>query len=152
VRELLVDLDLVPFVKTSGSRGYHVAVPLDERSTYDTVRTFANDVAELLVRRHPQLFSVAARKAARGERIYLDTLRNAYGHTVVPPYAVRARPGAPVATPIAWAELDDPGMQPARFTLRDVPARLQAGPDVWRGWRRAARPLGPARRRLARLR
>jgi bifunctional non-homologous end joining protein LigD len=142
---------LVPFIKTTGSRGYHVTVPLDERSTYDTSREFANRVAGLLVRRHPELFTVAARKAARGERIYIDTLRNAYGHTVVPPYAVRARPHAPVATPIAWEELDDPAMHAARFTLRDVPERLATHPNPWRAWRRSARALGPARARLARL-
>jgi bifunctional non-homologous end joining protein LigD len=151
VGELLEAVGLVPFLKTTGSRGYHVVVPLDERSTYDTVRDFANRAAELLVHRHPDLFTVAARKAARGERIYIDTLRNAYGHTVVPPYAVRARPRAPVATPIAWEELDDPAMHAARFTLRDVPDRLATHADPWRGWRRSARALAPARARLVRL-
>jgi bifunctional non-homologous end joining protein LigD len=151
VAHVLTAVGLTPFVKTTGSRGYHVAVPLDERSTYDTVRDFANQVAALLVRRQPELFTTAARKAARGERIYLDTLRNSYGHTVVPPYAVRARPGAPVATPIAWEELDDPAMHPARFSIRDVPKRLADQPDPWRAWRRTARQLGPARTRLARL-
>ncbi|HEU4649335.1 MAG TPA: non-homologous end-joining DNA ligase [Gemmatimonadales bacterium] len=152
VAAVLEEVGLVPFVKTTGSRGYHVTVPLDERATYDTVRNFANGVAALLVRRQPELFTVAARKAARGERIYLDTLRNAYGHTVVPPYAVRARPGAPVATPLAWDELADPAMHSARFTMRDVPKRLASRPDPWRAWRRSARAIGPARARLAQLR
>lgn len=151
VAAVLEEVGLVPFVKTTGSRGYHVTVPLDERATYDTARDFANGVAALLVRRQPELFTIAARKAARGERIYVDTLRNAYGHTVVPPYAVRARPSAPVATPVAWDELDDPAMHAARFTLRDVPKRLASRPDPWHAWRRSARALGPARVRLAQL-
>ena len=149
--ELLHELELVPFLKTTGSRGYHVLVPLDRREDFDAVRAFAQAVAALLVQRHPKLLTVEGRKAKRGGRIYLDTLRNAYAHTAVPAYAVRARPKAPVATPIGWGELEDRAMHPARFTLRSLPARLRDHPDPWRDLRRRPRSLGPARRRLEAL-
>lgn len=75
-------------------------------------------------------------------------IRNSYGQTAVAPYAVRARPGAPVATPLAWEELADPRLAPERFTLKTVPRRLARRPDPWRQMARRAYALGPARRRL----
>jgi bifunctional non-homologous end joining protein LigD len=149
--ELLRDLELVPFLKTTGSRGYHVLVPLDRGEEFDAVRGFAQAVAALLVQRHPKQLTVEARKAKRGARIYVDTLRNAYAHTAVPAYAVRARPKAPVATPIGWEELEDRGMHPARFTLRNLATRLRDQPDPWRDLRRRGRGLGSARQRLEEL-
>jgi bifunctional non-homologous end joining protein LigD len=141
---LLRELGLTPFIKTTGSRGYHVLVPLDRRQTYDVVREFAREVAEELVRRHPSELTLEARKQSRRGRIYVDIMRNSYAHTAVPPYTVRARRGAPVATPIAWEELEDPAMHPARFGLRDIPARLESVPDPWKDLRRRVKPLGAA--------
>jgi bifunctional non-homologous end joining protein LigD len=149
--ELLRELELVPFLKTTGSRGYHVLVPLDRREDFEAVRGFAQEVAALLVQRHPKQLTVEGRKAKRGKRIYLDTLRNAYAHTAVPAYAVRARPKAPVATPIGWDELEDRAMHPARYTIRDLPTRLSDHPDPWPDLRRRARGLASARRRLKEL-
>lgn len=146
---LLVELGLTPFLKTTGSRGYHVVVPLDGRLDFDMVRAFAHDVAEVLARRHPAELTSETRKAKRGGRIYIDTLRNAYAHTAVPAYAVRARAGAPVATPIDWEELADPAMHAARFTIRNVLDRRQ---DPWAGFRRSARGLTRAREKLDEMR
>ena len=145
LKELLDELRLPAFIQTTGSRGYHVIVPLDEKSDYDTVRAFALDTARVLVARHPDALTIEARKASRGKRIYVDTLRNAYGHTAVASYSVRARPSAPVATPIGWDELT-PSMRPDRFTTRTVLRRL--GDDPWAGFRRRATGLAAARRRL----
>jgi bifunctional non-homologous end joining protein LigD len=146
--ELLRELELIAFLKTTGSRGYHVLVPLDRREDFEAVRAFAQAVAGLLARRHPRQLTTEGRKAKRGKRIYIDTLRNAYAHTAVPAYTVRAKPAAPVATPIGWEELEDPAMHPARFTLRNLPTRLRDGPDPWRDIRRRARGLASARRLL----
>ena len=148
--ELLRELGLVPFLKTTGSRGYHVLVPLDRKQSYDVVREFARMVAEELVRRHPAELTAAGRKQSRGGRIYLDILRNSYGHTAVPAYAVRAKRGAPVATPIAWQELEDPAMHSARFGMRDLPARLELAPDPWGDLRRRVKPLQPALEAISR--
>lgn len=149
---LLAELGLPAFVKTTGSRGYHVLVPLDRDRDFDAVRDFANAVAELLAQAHGEHLTTEQRKRERRGRILVDTLRNAYAHTAVPPYAVRARPGAPVATPITWEELADPAMHPQRFTLRDVPERLerleQRDDDPWRDLARRAVTLDGAQERL----
>jgi bifunctional non-homologous end joining protein LigD len=149
--ELVRELELVPFLRTTGSRGYHVLVPLDRREDFEGVRAFAQAVAGLLVRRHPKQLTTEGRKAKRGKRIYVDTLRNAYAHTAVPAYTVRAKPTAPVATPIGWDELEDRAMHPARFTLRNLGTRLRDGPDPWRDLRRRVRGLASARRLLEEL-
>jgi bifunctional non-homologous end joining protein LigD len=141
VGDRLRERGLFPALKTTGARGYHVIVPLSGRQSFDDVRTFARGVAEELVRQHPRELTMESRKRQRGGRIYLDTLRNAYAHTAVPPFAVRARRGAPVATPIAWEELDDPEMSSARFTIRTVLARLDSGADPWGDFRRRAKTL-----------
>jgi bifunctional non-homologous end joining protein LigD len=151
IGDLLRELGLEPWVMTSGSRGYHVLVPLQRRADFDAVREFARGVAALAAARHPELFTVEQRKAKRGELILIDVMRNAYAHTAVAPYAVRARPGAPVATPLRWAELSDRDIAPDRFTIADVPARLEREGDAWEQVRSHAQPLAEARRRLAAL-
>lgn len=150
-RELLETLRLPCFVSTTGSRGLHVVVPLDRADPFDEVRAFARDVAGLLAARHGDVFTVEQRKAKREGRLYLDVGRNAYAQTAVAPYAVRARPGAPVATPLAWEELDK--VPDARvWTVRNLPRRLAAVGDPWAGIGRHAAGLAGARRRLDRLR
>jgi bifunctional non-homologous end joining protein LigD len=142
LRDLLTgELGLPAFVKTTGGRGLHIHVPLNAREDFDTVREFAREVAGLLAARNPDLVTTEQRKDKRGARIYADIMRNAYAQLAVAPYSVRARPGAPVATPLSWDELDDEGLHPGQFTLRTVPDRIrEAG---WKGgpW------TGMARRR-----
>ncbi|MBO7940074.1 non-homologous end-joining DNA ligase [Streptomyces sp. S9] len=150
LREVLDRLELPCAPMTTGSRGLHVVVPLERRHGFDEVRAFARDVAELLVSEHPDRLTVAARKKDRGDRLYLDVQRNAYAQTVVAPYTVRARPGAPVATPIAWEQLDDPDLGPRRWSVAD--ALDQARTRPWSELGGRGRALGPARRRLDRLR
>lgn len=150
LRELLDELELPSAPMTTGSRGLHVVVPLDGRHDFDEVRGFARDVAELLAAGHPDRLTTAARKKDRGDRLYLDVQRNGYAQTAVAPFTVRARPGAPVAVPIAWEQLDDPDLGPRRWTIAD--AVDQARTDPWAGVPRRGRALGPARRRLDSLR
>ena len=147
VGELLDDLGLTSVLKTTGSRGYHVMVPLRRVQPFDDVRAFAREAAELLVDREPDLLTLEARKAKRGDRVLVDIQRNAYGQTAVPPYAVRARDGAPVATPITWRELGR--VEPDQFTLRTIGRRLARGGDRWADLPRA-QSLGKARERLRR--
>ncbi|MCI3238622.1 non-homologous end-joining DNA ligase [Streptomyces spinosisporus] len=148
--ELLDELRLPSGLMTTGSRGLHVVVPLDGRHGFDEVREFAHDVADTLAAAHPDRLTTAARKKERGDRLYLDIGRNAYAQTAVAPLTVRALPGAPVATPIAWSQLDDPGLHARRWTIDD--AVEQAGSDPWDGVMSRGRALGPARRRLDALR
>lgn len=129
------ELGLTAFVKTTGGKGLHVHVPLAARDDFDAVRRFARQVSEVLAAREPGRLTTQQRRDGRGDRVYADIMRNAYAQTVVAPYSVRARPGAPVATPLAWEELEDPGLTPLRFTLPTVGERLdrQDWSDPWAG-------------------
>ncbi|MFJ3584647.1 non-homologous end-joining DNA ligase [Streptomyces sp. NPDC090127] len=147
LHELLDDLGLPALLMTTGSRGLHVVVPLDRSAPFDDVRAFAADVATVLADRHPDRLTTAVRKQARAGRLYLDIQRNAYGQTAVAPYSVRALPDAPVAAPLAWADLDDPELDARRWHLTDADRLLTENP-----WSPAPRPhsLGPAADRLRR--
>ena len=142
------ELALATFVKTTGGRGLHVHVPLNAADDFDEARSFALQVARTLAARHPELATTEQRKASRGSRVYLDVMRNAYAQLAVTPYSVRGRPGAPVATPLSWAELDDAALRPGQFTIATVPSR---GGDPWAQMRRRRFGLGRARRAVARM-
>ncbi|MFD3505082.1 non-homologous end-joining DNA ligase [Streptomyces sp. NPDC058676] len=148
--ELLDELKLPSVLMTTGSRGLHVIVPVDGQHDFDEVRAFARDVADTLVAGHPDRLTTAARKKDRGERLYLDVQRNAYAQTAVAPYTVRAKPGAPVATPLAWSQLDDPGLDARRWTIGDAVDQARTNP--WAGVMTRGRALGRAVRRLSALR
>ncbi|MFF3316599.1 non-homologous end-joining DNA ligase [Streptomyces sp. NPDC003035] len=135
LHELLDELELPSQLMATGSRGLHVIVPLDRRAPFADVRAFATDVATVLADRHPDRLTTEARKKARAGRLYLDIQRNAYGQTAVAPYAVRARPGAPVAAPLAWADLEDPELDARRWGLADASRLLEDDP-----WSPAPRP------------
>ncbi len=145
---LLRELELEPYVMTTGSRGYHVAVALQRRAGFERVRDFARELAAVASAREPQLFTVEQRKAKREGRILIDIMRNAYAHTSVAPYAVRARPNAPVATPLHWEELEDSRTRADRWTISSILPRLERDGDPWRRLAESASTLTAARRRL----
>jgi bifunctional non-homologous end joining protein LigD len=154
LRELLEDeLGLTAFVKTTGGKGLHVHVPLSARDDFDAVRRFARQASEVVAAREPDSLTVEQRKDSRGDRVYSDVMRNAYAQTAVAPYSVRARPGAPVATPLRWEELDDSGLTPHQFTLRTVGERLArlSQSDPWAGMTRRRYGLARAAQRLAKI-
>ena len=146
--ELFREAGLEPFAMTTGSRGFHVVAPLQRRHDFDEVRAFSRELVRVAAERDPDRLTVEQRKAKREEKIFLDVMRNTYAHTTVAPYAVRARPGAPVATPLRWEELEDAQTRPTGWTIHTVPERLEREGDPWRDIRAAARPLGAARRKL----
>jgi bifunctional non-homologous end joining protein LigD len=145
------ELGLTSVVRTSGGRGLHVHVALNRRAAFEEVREFAHHAAEVLARRHPDVITVEQRKDKRGSRIYADVMRNAYAQTVTASYGVRARPGAPVATPLSWAEVEDDGLAPGRFTMATIRARLDGGTDPWADFAESRHGLGQAAKRLAKL-
>jgi len=147
-RELFEALDLKSFVKTTGSRGAHVLVPLDRSVNFDTVRAFARDAARLLVARHPDKLTIETRKAKRRGRLLLDTARNGYAQTAIAPYAVRANPGAPVATPLDWDELGGAKLDARRYNIKNIFQRLSKKSDPWKQVPRLGRSLDDARERL----
>lgn len=152
LRELLEELQLFSVVKTSGSRGLHIVVPLDRSTEFRTVRTFAYDLAALLAKRDPKRVTVETSKAERRDRLFVDWLRNSFGQHAVAPYGVRARPGAPVAMPLDWSEVEDRKIDPRAWSIKTAIPRVSEWTDPWAGWRRRARGLNRARERLDRLR
>ena len=147
-QEVLTEAGLVPHLMATGSRGYHVTVPIRPVDDFEEVRAVAFALAEALARRAPDRLTTEFYKVERGGRLFLDVNRNAYAQTVVPPYAIRPRPDAPVAVPLAWEELDK--TDPDAWTVRTLGQRLEGTPDPWRGFARHARSLDSARRWLTR--
>jgi bifunctional non-homologous end joining protein LigD len=137
---------------TSGSRGLHVHVPIQRRHDFDEVKPFARAVAELLSARYPDDLTTEIRKNKRKDRIFVDFLRNEYAQTAVAPYALRARPGAPVATPLEWDELSVSGMGPRKYALKNIFRRLSRKGDPWVGMEKGVPSIAAARDRLDELR
>ncbi len=131
IRDFLSDLGASVFVKTTGSRGLHVVVPLDAGSDYDTTRKFAQSVARILVRKHPNELTTEQRKDQRKGRVFLDYLRNSYGQTAVAAYSLRAKTGAPVSMPVTWQELEDKNIDSRSWTLKNVFDRLSDKGDAF---------------------
>ena len=141
VGDVLRGQGLEPFAMVTGSKGVHVIAPLRRRATADAVRERAGEIGEQVAAADDDRLTTEWRKEKRGGRVLVDTARNTYAQTVVAPYAVRALPGAPVATPLEWDELRDPELQPRAWTLRTIPARLEERGDPWAGIARHARAL-----------
>lgn len=139
IGDLLRERGLTPYAMTSGSRGIHVVAPLRRRHESDRVRAVAGELAEEVAERLPDQLTTSWRKAGRGGRVLVDAARNTYAQTAVAPYAVRAKPGAPVATPLFWDEVED--AEPRRWTLASVPGRLEERGDPWEGIAAAAGAL-----------
>jgi bifunctional non-homologous end joining protein LigD len=150
VRKVLGELDMTSFVQTTGSKGFHVAVGLDSRSGFDDVRAFARRVAQVLVKRSGSRYTLEQRKNRRKGRVFLDTLRNSYGATVVAPYSVRPLPEAPVATPLDWQEVQR-GASPRNWTIRNVARRLARKKDPWRDIRRHRYSINSRWKKLEKL-
>jgi bifunctional non-homologous end joining protein LigD len=149
--ELLRELGFTPFAQVTGSKGIHVWTPLRRRARHDEVRALAGDIGRVLAQRHPDELTTAFRKAKRDGRILVDTARNTYAQTAVPPYAVRPRPGAPVATPVEWDELSDSRLRPDRWTVKNALRRLGAKGDPWADIASYARGISRAKRRVESL-
>jgi bifunctional non-homologous end joining protein LigD len=149
--ELLRELGFTPFAQVTGSKGMHVWTPLRRRARHDEVRAFARDIGRLLAQRHPDELTSEWRKEKRDGRILVDTARNTYAQTAVPPYAVRPRPGAPVATPVEWDEVSDSKLRPDRWTVKNVLRRLAAKGDPWTDIQSYARGISRARRQVESL-
>jgi bifunctional non-homologous end joining protein LigD len=148
LKSFLSELGMEPLVKTTGSRGLHVVVPLDRKADFDEVRSFAQDVAVVLSKQEPERVTAEQRKEKRKGRVFLDYLRNSYGQTAVAPYAVRAKPGAPIAAPIDWDELKDKDMNSQSYTLKNIFRRLSRKKDPWQGMWAKAHSLAKAKQEL----
>ena len=144
--DLLRDMGFEPFTMTTGSRGLHVVVAIRRGPTYAEVNAFARDLGDTFAATDPKHLTTEFRIAKRGERLFVDMHRNAYAQHAVAPYAVRALPKAPVATPLHWDELSDSRLSPQGWTVKTIQDRLADGGDPWKGIARTARRLPAASR------
>jgi bifunctional non-homologous end joining protein LigD len=151
LRDFLTELGLPSWVKTSGSKGFHIVVPLDGKANMGEVSGFAHRVGSALVKRDPEHLTQEFSKADRGRRVYVDTGRNGYSATWAAPYTVRAKPGAPVSAPCTWDEVERGEVGPRTFTLRTMAGRIADAGDLWSDMRRRRRSLRRATERLRRL-
>ena len=149
LRDLLEELGLPSWIKTSGSKGFHIALSLDGKADMGTAARFAHDLGRLFVARHPKELTLEFHKKDRGRRILVDTGRNDYSATFAAAYAVRPKKGAPVSAPCTWEEVITGDVGPQTLTLRTVPDRVAALGDVWSDMRRRRRGLGAAIEKLA---
>ncbi len=149
LRSLLDELGLPSWVRTSGSKGFHIVVPVDGKAHTGQVAGFAHAVGTLLVRRYPDHLTQEFHKVDRGGRILVDTGRNGYSATFAAAYTVRAKPGAPVSAPCTWEEVERGAVGPRTFTLRTMARRVADVGDVWADMRKRKRSL---RRPIERLR
>lgn len=133
VKAWLEERELCSFVQTTGSRGLHIVLPLDASQDVDRLTPFARRLASEVSAAHPKLATDEQRKDKRGDRVLIDTFRTAYAQTAVAPYAVRARAGAPVATPLDWGEAFASDLTPDRYTIKSIFRRLGQTDDPWAG-------------------
>jgi bifunctional non-homologous end joining protein LigD len=131
LRDLLAELGCVSWVKTSGSKGFHVVVPLDGNTDSGDAARFSHAVGRALVARDPDHLTQEFYKADRAGRILIDTGRNELGATFAAAYAVRPKPTAPVSAPCTWDEVERGTARPQSFTLRSMRARIDAVGELW---------------------
>jgi bifunctional non-homologous end joining protein LigD len=148
LRSYLDELGLVCFARVTGGKGIHVVAPILRRSSWDDVRDFSRGVARELVRVAPSQFTAQMSKARRKGKIFIDWARNTYEATAIASWSVRARPGAPVALPLGWDELESLDIPPHESPAEAL-SRLER-PDPWRDFEASRRPL--SRAALARMR
>jgi bifunctional non-homologous end joining protein LigD len=151
LRALLTELGLPSWLKTSGSKGFHIVVPLDGKAGFGDVARFAHGVGTLLIARDPEHLTQEFSKVDRGGRILVDTGRNGYSATFAAAYAVRAKPGAPVSAPCTWEELERGEIGPRTFTVRSMADRVARVGDLWSDLRRRRYSLRGPIQRLRRL-
>jgi bifunctional non-homologous end joining protein LigD len=151
LRDLLDELGLPSWVKTSGSKGFHIVVPLDGKSDTHAVAQFADTVGKVYVGLAPDHLTREFNKVDRKGRIYVDTGRNGYSATFAAAYTVRAKKGAPVSAPCTWDEIEQGKVAPASFNLRNTPARIKKVGDLWADMLKKKRSLTKAIAKLERM-
>ena len=151
LRDLLEELGLPSWVKTSGSKGFHIVVPLDGKADTSEVERFANMVGRVFVSLAPNHLTQEFNKVDRKGRIYVDTGRNGHSATFAAAYTVRAKRGAPVSAPCTWEEIENGKATPTSFTLRNTPARVKKLGDLWAEMLRRKRSLKKATLKLERM-
>jgi bifunctional non-homologous end joining protein LigD len=151
LRDLLEELTLSSWIKTTGSKGFHIVVPLDGETPMGQAARFVEAVGKLFVSFAPDSLTQEFAKVDRRGRIYVDTGRNGYHSTFAAAYTVRARRGAPVSAPCTWQEVERGEVEPATFTVKNILDRVGKIGDVWADMRRRGKSLKRPMERLAKM-
>jgi bifunctional non-homologous end joining protein LigD len=139
IKKNLEEHGLVPYLMTTGSKGYHVVAPILPEHPFAEVHDFAKHIATELANQHPDKFTTAMSKVKRKGRIFIDYLRNSFGQTSVACYSLRAKPGAPIATPLDWSELSQTA--PQKYNINNIFKRLAKKKDPWKSFEKDAKHL-----------
>ena len=131
VHQLLEEIEIRNYCKTSGGRGLHIFIPLHAKYSYEQSKQFGEILAAIVHQRLPDITSLERKLDKRQNKVYLDVYQNNFAQTVVAPYVVRAKPLAPVSTPLHWDEVKK-GLDPTLFTIKTVPKRLQKLGDLFK--------------------
>ena len=150
IKKLMDKIGLPAFVMTTGSKGVHVVIPIKRNYLFDDVREIAQDIARVLVNENPKRLTLEINKTKRRGKIFIDTLRNAWSATGVPPYAVRAKLGAPIATPIKWTELSALKTS-QKYTIKNIFARLNKVGDIWKNIEKKSAALTKAHKKIEQM-
>src|SRR5213593_608373 len=149
VHALCDDIGLPTGIKTSGSTGLHVLIPLGRQVTYEQSRTLGGLLARVIAAELPEIATVTRQVQKRGGKVYLDYVQNGHGRLLVAPFSVRPLPGAPVSMPLRWSEVSAK-LDPRRYTIRNAAARMRRlGADPLAGVLGRAPDLASALARLA---
>lgn len=128
---VLKELDVPSYCKTSGGRGLHIYLPLGGKYTNEQSRQFAELIAQIVHEELPSITSLQRLPKNRQGKVYIDFLQNGLGKTVVSPYSVRPKPGAPVSTPLEWDEVKE-GLNPLQFNMQTIVERLRNRKDLFK--------------------
>jgi bifunctional non-homologous end joining protein LigD len=139
MKKIIEKHELVPFLMTTGSKGYHIVIPIKPEHSFDVIREFAKKLAQELADKYPNLMTTNPKLETRKNKIFIDYLRNSYGATAVAPYSVRAIEKAPVATPITWQELSK--ANPQKYNVKNIFKRLASKGDVWKKFEKSRKKL-----------
>lgn len=131
IKEILDEISVKSFCKTSGASGLHIYIPLKNKYPYEISKEFAYLIGKLTVNRLPTFTSLERNPAKRRRRVYLDYLQNRSGQTLVAPYSVRPRQGATVSTPLEWKEVKL-GLDPKQFTIKNIVKRIKEKGDIFK--------------------
>ncbi len=134
IKQALESCKLKPFVMTTGSKGLHVVTHIDRKKDFVEVKDFARKISEIIIEHEPNLCTLEVRKEKRGNKIFIDTLRNQFTAISVCPYGIRSIEGAPVATPLYWEEIKDKKLKSTSYNIYNVFDKLKADGDPWKNF------------------
>ena len=131
IHKTLDELNIPNFCKTSGARGLHIEVPLHAEFSYEQVKKFAELIATIIHKKIPDITTLERSLSKRKGKVYIDYLQNNFGQTIAAPYCIRARPGAPVSTPLHWSEVRK-GLDPLDYNIKTIFPRLKKYGDIFK--------------------